>query len=418
MSSEPRKFAENIEIRRNVYDKSGKELAATKDKETNGEEAADGEKEKDPADKAVDELSKEPKKPIYCHSCGIDTTCLYFHRFKTSDTANGSAASQQKYDLCPNCYREGKYLNSAWSTDFVKLEQPNYSQAPDSDAPWSDAELLRLLEALETNDDNWTRIADEVGTRSREECVMKFLQLEIEDKYLEEPEDKPSINSALNYGRIPYSNSENPVMSVVAYLASMAEPAVTAAAAGKSVEAMRAGLRRQLENGSGPDLKGKNKESTTEPKTEDSMDLDARPSSTALDLSISESGEKLSHASLGLSSAAGRAGALASHEERAISRLVSSALNTQLEKFELKLKHFAEMEAVLQAERQELERGRRQLFLDRLAFKKRVGEVQAQFGKMSVGTQNLAKEEKLGFASATGSGEGLEPPASVKVFDM
>jgi len=56
--------------------------------------------------------------------------------------------------------------------------------------------------------------------------------------------------------------------------------------------------------------------------------------------------------------------------------LVSAAVNVTLEKMELKLKYFNEMESILQAERRELERGRQQLFLDRLAFKRRVREVQ------------------------------------------
>ena len=43
---------------------------------------------------------------------------------------------------------------------------------------------------------------------------------------------------------------------------------------------------------------------------------------------------------------------------------------------ELKLKYFDEMESILQAERRELERGRQELFLDHLNFKKRVRETQ------------------------------------------
>ena len=81
-------------------------------------------------------------------------------------------------------------------------------------------------------------------------------------------------------------------------------------------------------------------------------------------------------ATVPISATAARAAALASHEEREMTRLVSAAVNTTLQKFELKLQQFNEMESILQAERRELERGRQQLFLDRLAFKKRVKEVQ------------------------------------------
>lgn len=88
-------------------------------------------------------------------------------------------------------------------------------------------------------------------------------------------------------------------------------------------------------------------------------------------------GEKReSLATIALASSAARAGALASHEEREMTRLVSAAVNVTLQKFELKLAQFNEMEEILVAERRELEHTRQQLFLDRMAFKKRVKEVQ------------------------------------------
>ncbi len=59
-----------------------------------------------------------------------------------------------------------------------------------------------------------------------------------------------------------------------------------------------------------------------------------------------------------------------------MTRLVSAAVNVTLQKLELKLRYFNEMESILQAERRELERARQQLFLDRLTFKRRVREVQ------------------------------------------
>ena len=81
-------------------------------------------------------------------------------------------------------------------------------------------------------------------------------------------------------------------------------------------------------------------------------------------------------ANIPLATIGARADGLASHEEREMTRIVSAAVNITLQKMELKMKFFNEMEAILQEERRELERGRQQLFLDRLAFKKRVRSVQ------------------------------------------
>ena len=79
------------------------------------------------------------------------------------------------------------------------------------------------------------------------------------------------------------------------------------------------------------------------------------------------------------------------------------------------------MEAVLQAERRELERGRQQLFLDRLAFRKRVAEAQEALGLAHLtggegGVQDLngatSSGEKLGFQRVIDPSKGAVQPLS------
>ena len=78
--------------------------------------------------------------------------------------------------------------------------------------------------------------------------------------------------------------------------------------------------------------------------------------------------------------------------------------NITLEKLEKKLQCFTEMESVLRTERQDLERGRQQLFLDRLAFKRRVRSVQEGF--QAAAALSGDQGAKLA-AEATREGEGL-----------
>ena len=270
------------------------------------------------------------------------------------------------------------------SSDFVRLEEPEYNTIPDRDAPWTDSETLLLLEGLENYDEDWKQIAAHVGTRTREECVMKFLQLEIQDRYLEDEPDHGSATLRALNGRDPVNQLENPVMSVVSFLAQMADPAVVAAAAGRSVDAMRTELRNGLEKGMGGSASGKDKEAV---KAEDSMEVDAgtdADADTAAPVSNGGSHPVSDLATIGLASAAARAGALVSHEEREMTRLVGAAVNLTLQKFELKLAQFTEMEEIVQAERRDLEKGRQQLFFDRMAFKKRVKEVEDAFRAASL----------------------------------
>ncbi|KAL8762206.1 MAG: hypothetical protein Q9184_001764 [Pyrenodesmia sp. 2 TL-2023] len=372
----------NLEIRRNIYDQTGKDVTASiKDKEANGDNPAPNAVLS--AESAIEETAKEPKKAVYCYSCGIDCTRTRFHYARSGPSSTGSAAAKVKYDLCGDCFCNGRKPDSHQQWDFVKLEDEDYTTISDREKPWTDAELLRLLEALELFDDNWDSIADHVESRTREECVLKFLQLEIEDNYLENNTHEAPSYGPLDQGRLPFSRSENSVMTVVGFLAGMSEPDVAAAAAGRSVSAIRTSLRKRLEGGmgGGSQDKEKGKEKERMKAEEDLMQVDTVGSPQATNDNQVTVHENPSQAqptleTIALASSAARAGALASIEEREMTRLVSSAVNTTLQKLELKLQHFSEMEKALQDERRELERGRRQLFLDRLAFRKRLTEAE------------------------------------------
>lgn len=413
----------NLEIRRNIYDDKGKEITQGEDKakQPNGENAATNGTNRESSTKVMDSAAKVPKKAFNCFSCGIDCTRLRFHYAKSTPVSTTPGPTETKYDLCPNCFLQGRLPSSHQASDFVKLEDSPQDTIPDRDAPWSDSETLLLLEGLENFDDNWQQIADHVGTRTREECVMKFLQLEIEDKYVDEsPESGLPTMRALN-GREPISQLENPVLSVVSFLAEMAEPAVAAAAAGRSVQEVRRELQKQVNKsvgtqpGTGEEQdKGKRKESESV-KPEDSMDIDSaqEPESTvAVRDSAAEQRPQPSLATIALATGASRATVLAAHEEREMTRLVSTAVNTTLEKFEVKLSQFTEMEEIVEAERRDLEQARQQLFLDRMAFKKRVKEVQDSLQAASLKGPGEEADAMVNEAANAGVGNqfGFQPP--------
>lgn len=305
---------------------------------------------------------------------------------------------------------EGRYPNSTGPADYTKLENEKYTGIADRDAPWADAELLLLLEALELFDDNWDQVASHVGSRTREECVLKFLQLEIEDKYLEGEDTVDGASNNLGFlsnGRVPFSQADNPVMSVMSFLAGLADPATVAAAAGKSVDEMQKQMRNKLEKESTSDEPEKEKETSTEEaetaKDDNLMEVDKpaaeKQSSPPKQLKEEPKDSTASPATLALSLTAARASALASHTERHVSSLVSSAVNLHMQKLELKLQQFDEMETLLQTERRDLERQRQRLFFDRLQFKRRVADVESKFSKMGVAVESDVR------AAAQGEGE-------------
>jgi SWI/SNF related-matrix-associated actin-dependent regulator of chromatin subfamily C len=397
---------------RNIYEPNGKEASA-EPKAANGEAAANG----GSVDvKDLEAAAKEPTKVINCFSCGVECTRVHFHETKPSEQPGQlKAAGGLKRDLCPRCFVEGNFPSGTSSADFTKISNPEDLAAAETEEKWTEEETLLLLEGLEEFDDDWNRVADHVQTKTREQCVMKFLQLEIEDKYVEAdpPESQSAVPSTkflrdleyLSEGRVPIHHADNPILSVVSFLAGLAPANVTeaAVASGRSVNEMKRILQEKINKApTAPSEKGKEKEgeqstpaataSDMKPEGGDAMDIDTSAESTTV--ATKEAGSSSGAnplATLPFALSAARSSALASHEERHITRLVSGAVNLQLQKLQLKLAHFNDFEKLLSAERRDLQRRRQQLFMDRLNFQRRVRALEDATKKISgsIGGQGL-----------------------------
>lgn len=359
----------NLELGRNIYEATarGAKLNKTESK-TNG----DAPTTNGVSSASAEELTKAPIAKVNCQTCGIDCTRIYYHNTYVDPASNNKKSS----DICPSCFVDGRFPSNQPNSNYTRMENATYSATLDRDAPWTDAELLRLLEGLERFDDNWLAISEHVGTRTKEECVLQFLQLDIEDKYLEAENPVGISMLGSQAGQLPFSQADNPVMTVVAFLASLADPASAAVAAGKSAEELRQNLRWKLESSGALEAQSNGKGKGKEKEGAESMEMDIHQETTTTTTTTTTKTTSTALASIPLATIGARADGLASHEEREMTRLVSAAVNITLQKIEQKMKYFNEMEAILQEERRELERGRQQLFLDRLAFKKRVRKVQ------------------------------------------
>jgi SWI/SNF related-matrix-associated actin-dependent regulator of chromatin subfamily C len=98
---------------------------------------------------------------------------------------------------------------------------------------WTEQETLLLLEGLEMYKDDWNKVCEHVGSRTQDECILHFLRLPIEDPYLE---DDNTYLGPLAYQPIPFSKAGNPIMSTVAFLASVVDPRIAASACKAAME--------------------------------------------------------------------------------------------------------------------------------------------------------------------------------------
>ncbi|QPG75372.1 hypothetical protein FOA43_002725 [Brettanomyces nanus] len=162
----------NLELRHNIYD-------STQDAFTLRNE----------------ETSKNTKfagiKQLYCSITGNDITETRYHNLKS------------KQNISSRAFEDGQFPSTFKSADFVKLDK---IQAESDSRPWSDQEILLLLEAIEMYGNNWNSICGHVGSRTKEQCIAKFIQLPIEDRYLEKQLSKETYLDYLK--RLKLGNGE------------------------------------------------------------------------------------------------------------------------------------------------------------------------------------------------------------------
>lgn len=320
-----------------------------------------------------------------CHTCGATTPTVRYTALSTA--AKQRAAPGETLSICGACYSEGRFPSTLHAGDFVRLDADPFGH-DDGDAaggssarPWSEQEILLLLEGLEMFPENdWDRIADHVSTRSKEACIAKFLRLPIEDQYLAEAGGVPN-GGPYGLAKVPFGKTDNPVLSVVAFLAGAVEKQVAAKAAGEAIEELEKSLKSEA--GKSEKSDAMEVDADGQEKGQNGADgADAKPATTdagsegaLVDSSRTSSRANVRKAALtALGSAAAKAHALALEEDASLHALVTAVVEAQVRKLDLKLKHFDELEALVEAERRSLEVQKQQLADERLRVNRLVGE--------------------------------------------
>ncbi|KDQ58741.1 hypothetical protein JAAARDRAFT_34596 [Jaapia argillacea MUCL 33604] len=326
-----------------------------------------------------------------CDTCGVDCTPVRYHSLKVKN-----------FELCPPCYLDGRFPSTMFSGDFVKLTTNTSGNAHLQDEDWSDDEVLRLLEGVEMYDDDWSLIEEHVGTRSSQQCIRKFLELPIEEPYL----DTEGSLGALRYARVPFEQADNPVMSVVAFLAGVIGPGVAAEAAKTALHELTDGATKEEESEEKKVVEG-DKERADAEKGGEKMDEDARddqheeassskpgsprPEGDSMSVDLPEAKKspstKIPHskavraANLALKSSAKAAAALAEAEDAQIRSSIANLIKLTLSKLELKMAQFEELEDMLEEERKALETARMSVVQERVGLKRMLDSVKSELAK-------------------------------------
>jgi SWI/SNF related-matrix-associated actin-dependent regulator of chromatin subfamily C len=399
----------SLELRSNIYQTTAK--ASRPVSGTEAETLANG--------AAANGVTRAASSGLHtCDTCGADCTAMRYHSLK-----------DKKFEICAPCYLDGRFPSTMFSGDFVKLTSAasNVSHGSGVNDDWTDQEILLLLEGVEMYDDDWSKIEEHVGTRSSQQCIRKFLELPIEDSYL----NTEGSMGLLRFGRIPFEQADNPVMSVVAFLAGAVAPGVAAEAAKTALHELTDGSKADVDEKAGntDDSTDKDKQKETEineqrESTDDKMDEDvddedgasANKPGTSPRLSESmsvDTGPKkpsptLPHskvvraADLALKASAKAAKALADAEDAQIRSSLASLIKLTLTKLELKMSQFEELEDILEEERRGLESAKMALLNERLGLKKMIDTVRSEIARNG-GMVSNAMVASLGLGT-TGQG--------------
>lgn len=257
---------------------------------------------------------------ITCHSCGLLCEEEFYHCLKIPSI-----------NICKPCFYDGRFPSTMFSGDFIRLPVvDSLSDQSHSLDPWSDQETLYLLEGIEMyGDQDWEQISRHVGTRTKEECIRHFIQMPIQDPYLNV---SSSIRLIPNEKILPFCSSSNPTMSLIHFLATMIHPSVASATAQSAIKEYE--------------------------KLHNTIDQDNE------NIQSKQNDQELMK--ILLESAGERASQVLEQEDDKVERYIAVLIEAYLKKLDIKLKHFEQMEQLVQTERAELEKQKMVLYEERM----------------------------------------------------
>ncbi|KAI8061249.1 hypothetical protein BDF21DRAFT_348056 [Thamnidium elegans] len=277
-----------------------------------------------------DPNNPDNRKIFHCSNCKVDCSEIRYQSLKVKN-----------FQVCIDCFLEGRFPAIFFSGDFLRVEP---SDDLDIEEEWTDNEVLRLLEGVDRFDDDWLLISEHVGSRSKEQCITKFLQLPINDEFLTAQLSKKELEE------LPFGDLPNPVMTTIAFLSGHINPGVGAAAA-------KTALKELMKSGEG---RTEVMEVDTKIKSEESVDIDMdqeekTPEETENTTAFSKDLMKNATTSA-LKSAVESARKLASYEDEEIQHWTRLAVKTMVDKLSFKVQQYDELESSLENELTELEK--------------------------------------------------------------
>lgn len=191
---------------------------------------------------------------------------------------------------------------------------------------------MLLLKAIETYPDNWETIAEQVGTKTKEQCILHFIRMPIEDHHIE-AYSKTKTSYDHQDSSSADSFSSNPILSLIELLTKSVDPK----AASVAYKAVLDYYKMETQNDDNDDQMDVDSEEKLNSSENENLSLQIKAAAATV-----------------LSEAKVRANIIADQEEQEIRSMVQEVIELQLRKVQLKLEKFEELEKLIENERREV----------------------------------------------------------------
>ncbi|KAK7316837.1 hypothetical protein RJT34_00586 [Clitoria ternatea] len=331
------------------------------------------------------------KKELNCGHCGEKCDSGHYR------------STQDNFIVCTNCFKNGNLGEKRSTEDFILNESSENSGKHGT--VWTEGETLLLLESVLKHGDDWELVAQSVQTKTKFDCISKLIELPFGELMLGPAHRYGKSNNAnctLNHTKqvqpsssdhqeisktedqspelaneneqngdavmespskrqrvSALSDSSSSLMKQVGLISTVVDPHIAAAAADAAVSALcdenlcpreifdfeedYASHANSLNSYSERALEGEGSEMERFTQSDDPKD--GIPLTLRVRAAIATA----------LGAAAARAKLLADQEDREIEHVVATIIEAQIEKLQHKVKHFDELELLMEKEHAEME---------------------------------------------------------------
>eukprot|EP00300_Choanocystis_sp_HF-7_P020815 c20683_g1_i1.p1 GENE.c20683_g1_i1~~c20683_g1_i1.p1 ORF type:complete len:944 (-),score=214.78 c20683_g1_i1:80-2833(-) len=297
---------------------------------------------------------------VYCNQCRRDCSMVHYVSSKVPFVT-----------VCPTCFGCGQYGTGLFHEDFTKMVQDEGMR--DTTHEWTEDEELLLLEALEQYQDRWMDVAAVVG-KTAEQCIAHFCRMPIIDKFLVGHQEAKTIRTGWAKDQdgvwdescfnpdapLPFSNTPNPLLSQIGFMASFISPEVASAASEAAIGSIQTG---KLPDSDAPIPFGQ---------------FDLQKATVAALAAAAKEARKISDA-----------------EAAEVQRLAACAIETQVQKLEYKLKHFKELEDLLATETKKCEDVRLKLYQQKELLRAQEQSLQQRWAELRTAQQGASENPLL-----------------------